>query len=335
MGHRKKHAPKRGSLSYLPRKRAKSMIGKVRFWPDVDEGPKLLGFVGYKAGMTHVIAMDNKKGSLTYGKEISISATLIETPPTIVFGMRAYSRTDKGLKTFAEAWMEKPPKDIGRLVTIPKEGGKNDSIEKIQKSLDKIEEIRLIIMLQPRLANIGRKKPELIEIKIGGGDIKEQFGYAKESLGKEIRLTNVFKEGEFVDTIAITKGKGIQGPVKRWGIKRLPHKSRKTVRGVGSIGPWTPGTVMYSVPRAGQMGFHQRTEYNKQILRIGDNGSEITPKGTFPHYGIINTQYALLKGSVVGPTKRLVIIRHPARAPSDEITIPKIEHIDLESKQGD
>jgi large subunit ribosomal protein L3 len=74
-----------------------------------------------------------------------------------------------------------------------------------------------------------------------------------------------------VDTIAITKGKGIQGPVKRWGIKRLPHKSRKTVRGVGSIGPWTPGTVMYSVPRAGQMGFHQRTEYNKQILKIGDD----------------------------------------------------------------
>ena len=190
-------------------------------------------------------------------------------------------------------------------------------------------------MPQPRFIKIGRKKPELIEIKIGGGDIKEQFKYATEMLGKEVKLTNVFQEGELVDTIAITKGKGIQGPVKRWGVKRLPHKSRKTIRGVGSIGPWNPSTVMYSVPRAGHLGFHQRTEYNQQILKIGDDGSEITPKGAFPHYGVIDAQYALLKGSIAGSTKRLVIMRCPARSSNGEISLPKIEYIDLESKQGD
>jgi uncharacterized protein YifN (PemK superfamily) len=56
---------------------------------------------------------------------------------------------------------------------------------------------------------------------------------------------------------------------------------------VGTLGAWTPHTVMYSVPRAGQMGFMQRTEYSKQILKIGEKGVEITPKGGFIRYGIV------------------------------------------------
>ncbi len=335
MGHRKRHAPKRGSLSYIPRKRAKSWVGKIRFWPDVDEGPKLLGFAGYKAGMTHLIAIDSKKGSLTYGKEISVPATVVETPPMIIYGIRAYLKTDEGLKTFSEAWMEKPPKDVEKILTPPKNVNKNSPLDKIRNSLDKIKEIRLLIMSQPRLARIGYKKPELIEIKVGGGALEEQFEYAKGMLGKEISISSVFKEGQWVDTIAITKGKGIQGPVKRWGVKRRPHKSRKNVRGVGCIGAWTPASVMYSVPRAGQMGFHQRTEYNKQIIKIGDNEAEINPKGSFLGYGAVNAQFALLKGSIPGPSKRLVIMRHPARPPDAEIIVPKIEYISLESRQGD
>ena len=46
------------------------------------------------------------------------------------------------------------------------------------------------------------------------------------------------------------------------------------------------------------MGFHQRTEYNKLIMKIGNNGSEITPKGGFLRYGVINTEYVIVKGSV-------------------------------------
>ncbi len=335
MGHRKRHAPKRGSLSYLPKKRAKSWIGKIRFWPEIEKGPRLLGFAGYKAGMTHLIAIDSKKGSLTFGKEISLPATIVETPPMIVYGIRAYQKTDKGLKTFSEVLMERPTKDIGRINTPPKKINAKSSLDKIINSLDRINEIRLLTISQPRKANIGRKKPQIIEIKVGGGTIEEQFEYAKGMLGKEINVSSVFKEGQCVDTIAITKGKGIQGPVKRWGIKRRPHKSRKTVRGVGCIGPWNPATVMYSIPRAGQMGFHQRTEYNKQIIKIGDAEDKITPKGSFPRYGEIKSHFTLLKGSISGPTKRLVIIRYPARSPDMEIPAPKIEYISLESKQGD
>lgn len=335
MGHRKRHAPRRGSLSYLPKKRARSWIGKTRFWPETNEGPRLLGFAGYKAGMTHLVAMDDQKGSLTYGKEITIPATVIETPPMIVFGIRAYVKSFEGMKTFCEAWMDKPPKDLERLLTLPKKANKDKSLDKIRDSLEKIDEMRLLILSQPRIAKTGRKKPEIIEIKIGGGTIKEQIEYSIEMLGKEIDMSNAFKEGDLVDTIAITIGKGIQGPVKRWGVKRLSHKSRKTVRGVGSIGPWNPAIVMYSVPRAGQMGFHQRTEYNKQILKIDTNGNEISPKGGFVRYGNIDTNYTLLKGSVPGSERRLVMMRYPARPPETEIPAPRIAYVNMESRQGD
>ena len=131
--------------------------------------------------------------------------------------------------------------------------------------------------------------------------IEEQFEYVKKILGKTISVNEIFKEGQFVDVIAVTKGKGWQGVVKRWGVKILSHKARKTKRGVAALGPWKPPRVLYTVPRPGQMGYHQRTEFNKRILKIGENGEEVTPKGGFLRYGPVKGMYLMLKGSVPGP----------------------------------
>jgi len=90
---------------------------------------------------------------------------------------------------------------------------------------------------------------------------------------------------------------------------------------------------MYSVPRAGQMGFHQRTEYNKQILRIGENGADVTVRGGYLHYGPIKNDYAVIRGTVPGPARRMVAIRIPARG-NIEAEPPKIESFNLSSKQG-
>lgn len=335
MGRKKWSAPRRGSLAFTPRARASSWIGKIGYWPKIEGPPTPLAFAGYKAGMTHVIAIDNVKGSLTYGKEIAIPVTIIEAPPMLVAGIRVYEKTPKGLKTLSEAWMEKPPKDFERLIPLPEKFDTEKQLEKIFSSIDKIAEVRVLLATQPRLVKKGRKKPELLEVKIDGGSIKEQLEWAKKNLGKEIKASDILKEGQWIDVIAITKGKGFQGPIKRFGVARLHHKSRKTVRGVGSIGPWHPHYVMRTVPRAGQMGFHQRTEYNKQILKIGRDGKEVTPKGGFLRYGIVNTEYIMLKGSVPGPSKRLIVLRYGVRAKNLPAEPPKIEYIDLESKQGD
>src|SRR5206468_3773813 len=216
MGHRKYSAPRRGSLAYLPRGRASHWAPRIRFWPDYEGPPRLLGFAGFKAGTTHVTVVDNRQGSLNYGKEVTFPATVVETPPLKVTALRFYETLNGGLQTVGEVWSNDQTKDL-------------------------------------------------------------------------------------------------QGPVKRWGIKKLKHKSRKTVRGVGSIGPWHPHYVMYSVPRAGQMGFAQRTEHNKQILRMGNNGADVTPKGGFLRYGPVKTEYTVLRGTIPGPARRLVALRYPAR----------------------
>lgn len=286
--------------------------------------------------MTYAIALDNREGSLTYGKEIVVSMTVLETPPMLACALRAYRKTYEGLQTFSEAWMEKPPKDFERIISVPEKFNTEEGLKKIEGNLDKIADLRLLLATQPRNAKRPKKAPDIVEVKIGGGSIKDRFEYGKKLLGSEVKASDVIKEGQAVDAVGITKGKGIQGPVKRWGIRRKTHKARKTVRQVGSIGAWTPHYVMYSVPRAGQMGFHQRTEYNKLIMKIGNNGSEITPKGGFLRYGVINSDYVAVKGSVPGTRNRLILLRHSSRViPEEKAEAPKIEYLSVMSIQGD
>ena len=336
MGHRKQHAPRHGSLAYLPRGRAASPTGRIRNWPKIkSDSPTLLGFMGYKAGMTHVFYVDDKQGSPNFGKEIFNPATVLDTPPLLICCVRAYTKDVYGTKTLSEAWMEAPPRDLERRVTLPEKFNTEQMLKKIEENIDKISEFRLMAITQPRLASVSKKKPDMTEIKIGGGTVQSQLEYAKKLLGKTVSAIEVFKEGQYVDAIAVSKGKGFQGPVKRLGVAILPHKARKLMRGVASIGPWNPSTVLYTVARAGQMGYHQRTEYNKRILKIGADGTEVSPSGGFVRYGLIKGPYILVSGSVAGASKRLIRLRHPMRAPKKIPTEPpKIVQVSLESPQG-
>ncbi|MCW4021302.1 MAG: 50S ribosomal protein L3 [Candidatus Bathyarchaeota archaeon] len=335
MGHRKKHAPKRGSLAYLPRGRAASPVGRIRFWPEVEEGPVLLGFAGYKAGMTYVFVVEDKQRSPNFGKEVAYPVTVIDVPPMIIYAIKAYTKDGNGLKTFTEAWADSLPKDFERIKGVPNKSKPDENFKKMEENLGKIVEFRVSAATQPRLTGISKKKPDLMEIKISGGAIEEQFEYVKKLLGKTVQVEEVFKEGQFVDAISVTKGKGWQGPVKRWGVRILQHKANKTKRGIAALGPWKPPRVRYTVPRAGQMGYHQRTEFNKRVLRIGKDGSEVTPQGGFLRYGPVRSTYIMLKGSIPGPTKRLVRLRYPARPPNKvSENPPQITYVSLESVQG-
>src|SRR3989304_8051120 len=95
--------PRRGSLGFYPRKRAKRIYPSISTYPS-EEKPKVLAFAGYKAGMTNVIAVDNKKGSPTFGQQIVVPVTILDCPPIKIVGLRAYTKTVKGLKVFTEAW---------------------------------------------------------------------------------------------------------------------------------------------------------------------------------------------------------------------------------------
>jgi large subunit ribosomal protein L3 len=336
MGHRKTHAPKHGSLAYLPRKRAKRLLARIRYWPKIEaDTPRLLGFMGYKAGMTYVFAIEDRKRSPNYGKEVMHPATIIETPPMLICAVRAYTKNAYGLQTITEAWMKDPPDELERVFTLPENFNTEGNLKKIEENLEKVTKIRVIAITQPKQTGVPKKRPDIAEIEIGGGTIQQQFEYAKNLLVKTVNPAEIFKEGQYVDVIAVSTGKGFQGPVKRWGVTILQHKGRKTKRGIATLGPWNPHHVMYSVPRAGQMGFHQRTEYNKRILKIGKDGKEVTPKGGFIRYGIVRGPYILLDGTVPGPEKRPIKLRYPARPPKQAAEeLPQITHISLESPQG-
>jgi len=336
MGHRKTHAPRHGSLAYLPRKRAKHQLARIRYWPRIEaDTPRLLGFMGYKAGMTNVFAIEDRKRSPNYGKEVIRPATVLETPPMLICAVRAYTGNPYGLQCITEAWIKDPPEELERVFTLPERFSMEESLKKIEENLNIITRIRAVAAVQPKQASVPKKKPDMAEIEIGGGTIQQQFEYVKGLIGKTVTATEIFKEGQFLDVAGVSIGKGFQGPVKRYGVTKLQHKGRKTKRGIATLGPWKPAHVLYSVPRAGQMGFHQRTEYNKRILKIGKDGKEVTPKGGFLRYGIIRGPYMLLDGSIPGTEKRPIKLRHPARPPRQIAEEPpQITYISLDSPQG-
>jgi large subunit ribosomal protein L3 len=323
--------PRRGSLAFHPRKRAARPVPRIRAWPSIAQ-PILAGFPCYKAGTTHVILVDDRKYSKTYGEEIATQATVLEAPPVKVFGARGYVK-DNGLRAAVQVFASDLSKDLGRCFPLPKK--QEQGLDKIKEMADELAELRAFVHTQPRLTSVPKKKPDIFEVAIGGKSIEEKIKVLEALLGKEVKISDVFKEGDYVDTCAITKGKGFQSPVKRWGVKILHHKTRKGRRTAGTLGPWRPRAVMWTVPQSGQMGYHQRTEYNKRVLKIGSNGSEVVPKGGFLHYGLVKGDYIILKGSTQGPAKRLVFLRHAVRPPKKVVVVaPKLTYISTESKQG-
>jgi large subunit ribosomal protein L3 len=293
---------------------------------------KLLGFCGYKAGATHVAMIDDFPNSLTQGEEITTMATVIDTPPMNVCGVRAYGRSAGKLVSLGEVWHKKPAADLSRVIKAPKEF--KGKIKDLKPILEKSVELRLIICTQPRLTGISKKKPDVMEYPIGGS-IEEAYEISKEMLGKEIRVSDILSDGNYVDAISITKGKGFKDPLSKWGVKHLQRKNRKGQRTAGNLGPWHPAAMMWTVPTSGQMGYHQRTENNLRILKIGTKDDEITPKGGFLGYGIVRGDYILVKGSVPGPRKRLVRLR-PAVRPNKKTPegVPQLTYINRESKQS-
>jgi large subunit ribosomal protein L3 len=216
------------------------------------------------------------------------------------------------------------PKNISQLFKLKNKEG---LLEYSEKTFKTIKEIYAIIVVIPRNAGLEQKKPYVFEASVKGGDIKKQFTFVKDLLGKEVKIDQVFESGDTVDTAAITKGKGWEGPITRWGVKRKQHKSRKSVREVGSLGPISPQYVMYTVPRAGQRGLHQRIEYNKKIMVMDNTENikyEINPKGGFKHFGNVNGDFIIVRGSVPGTYKRLIKLRTQIRNMPKKITKPNI-----------
>ncbi len=322
--------PRRGSMQFWPRRRASKPYSRIRHFPKLKDA-KLLGFAGYKVGMTHAIITDNRAFSHTKGNDVFMPVTVIECPPMKIASLRFYKKTIYATQLVGELFT-KTDKELSLKTNIPKKID-DSKLADFEKRLAEFSEVRVAAYTQPKLTNIKKKKPELFELSIGGS-VEEQFSYAKQILGKEVKAQDVIKEGQQVDIFAVTKGKGFQGPVKRFGVTFRPHKSEKGVRGPANVGPWT-GNRSWTVAHAGQMGYHNRMERNKWVIKVADDTTTIKVKGGFPQYGDVKNTYVLLKGSVQGARKRLVKMITPSRRnhliPEHA---PQINHLSLQSKQG-
>jgi large subunit ribosomal protein L3 len=331
MGHRKYSAPRRGSLAFYPRVRAKSEEARLRNWPELNDNTSLLGFAGFKAGQLQVMTIDDKEKTPNFGKQLDNSSTVIATPPINIIGIRCYRKDLYGEKAFIDAYSKDFPKGLERKF---KTKYNEKSFETIESSIDLISSFFAIASVFPKKANLSQKKPFVFEIGVSGKDNKTKYEYLKGILGKEIKISDVFQNGQLIDVSGITRGKGVEGPITRFGVKRKQHKSRKSVRALGTLGPISPAVVMYSVPRQGQRGFHQRTEYNKRILLVSSDVSSqtaslssklsINPPGGFKHFGLVTTDYIVVRGSIPGVPKRLVKMRQPIRNTTKKVIEPKV-----------
>lgn len=122
--------------------------------------------------------------------------------------------------------------------------------------------------------------------------IREFKGIEGLEVGSEIKV-DTFEAGDVVDVTGTSKGKGFQGPIKRWGQSRGPmaHGSRYHRR-PGSMGPVAANKVPKGKRLAGRMGNKKVTVQNLVIAQV------------LPEQNVI-----LVKGNVPGSKKSLIVIK--------------------------
>jgi len=335
----KRSHPRRGSMAFSPRKRARRHFGHVKAWAEGDSDEiRVQGFVGWKAGMTHVLLRDTNPNSTSAGQEARRPVTVVEVPPLRVLGVRGYGTTPYGKQSLGEVWWEGDQiVDVMPELTRRTHTRKQHDVEAHKEQLQAADlvEIRLIVCTQPSKVNsIPTKTPDIMEMGLCGGDVSSQLEWGLERIGEELDMDSVFEVGAQVDVIGITKGYGWQGVIKRFGGKLQSHKNSKRRRQHGNMGDFGTGFVRKTIRQGGQTGYHQRTEFNKRILRISDpDEDEITPSGGFLRYGDIRNQYVLIEGSLPGPAKRMVRFRDAVR-PRRTTHPVDITYVSTASKQG-
>jgi len=348
MSHRKFEHPRHGSLGFLPKKRSRRHRGKVKSFPkdDPTKPVHLTAFLGYKAGMTHIVREVDRPASKLNKKETVEAVTVIETPPMVVVGVVGYIKTPRGLRTFKTIFAQHLNEECRRrfyknwykskhkaFTKYTKKWADDNGKKLIENDFKKMQKyckvIRILAHTQVKLLRKRQKKAHIMEIQLNGGTIEQKLTYAREHLEKQIPIKQVFTKDEMIDCISVTKGRGFKGVTSRWHTRKLPRKTHKGLRKVACIGAWHPSHVSFTVARAGQKGYHHRTEINKKIYRIGDGvqvkdgktiknnaatehdptDKSITPMGGFPHYGEVKQDFIMIKGCCMGPKKRPITLR--------------------------
>merc|ERR1712212_1273084 len=176
--------------------------------------------------------------------------TILETPPVMCIGVVGYIMTPRGLRALKTVWAEHIGEEAKRRFYKNWSASKKKAFTKsctkwaddlgkkeIQKDLNQIKKyctvVRLIVHTQMKILRRRQKKAHIMEVQLNGGSISDKVDFAREHFEKEVPVTDVFAMDECIDV----------------------------------IGAWHPSRIQFTVPRAGQKGYHHRTEINKKIYR--------------------------------------------------------------------
>merc|ERR1712223_2376733 len=322
---------------------------------------------------THILREVDRPGSKTNKKEVVEAVTIVEAPPMVVVGVVGYIETPTGLRTFKTVFAEHLSEECKRRFYKNWSNSKKKAFTKyatkwadeagkkqIDSDLNKIKKyckvVRVLAHTQTKLLRKRQKKAHLMEIQLNVGTVADKVDWAKENFEKPMGVSSVFNQDELIDIIGVTKGRGVKGVTSRWHCKKLPRKTHKGLRKVACIRAWHPSRIQFTVARAGQKGYHHRTEINKKIYDIRDgfhtkdgkliknNASteydladkSINPMGGFPHYGEVKQDFVMIKGCCIGPKKRVLTLRksllvHTKRVALEDI---KLKFVDTSSKFG-
>ncbi|MDE1822878.1 MAG: 50S ribosomal protein L3 [Candidatus Micrarchaeota archaeon] len=317
---------RKGSLEYWPHRRAKAQMPRIRTWQNVAE-PGFLGFVGFKAGMTHVAMVDDTN-SPAKGTEVMKPVTVLEMPKIYIYGMRTYKKRYEYIEPDMVAYDKELAKRVGIKDT------KNADISRLKEQKDAVN-VRALAFIDPAELGIANKRIRRFEMGVGGKDVQERIAFIEKWMGKELKISDVIGTGDYIDVKSITKGKGWAGVIKRFGVARGYRKATGKIRHLGVLGAWHPAKVLYTVPHSGHMGYNYRLERNKRVLKMGTakDAPAINVSGGFVNYGSVKNDFVVLQGSIPGPAKRLVRIRKALRNKKAKKE-PQINYISTASKQG-
>jgi len=272
-----------------------------------------------------------------------------------------YVETPRGLRTLTTVWAQHLEDSVKRRFYKNWYRSKKKAFDRyaariadennkdVEHELNRIKKychvVRVLAHTQIRKVGLRQKKAHLMEVQINGGqNIAEKVDWVKSLFEKKVSISDVFSQNEMIDILGVTKGHGYKGSVSRWGVTRLPRKTHRGLRKVACIGAWHPARVAFSVSRAGQKGYHHRTEINKKIYRVGlaakgEKGpnynatttfdltqKSITPLGGFVHYGEVDEDFLMIKGATVGVKKRVLVLR---KSLFPQVKRSALEEIDL------
>ena len=176
----------------------------------------------------------------------------------------------------------------GPCTVVQKKTAEKDGYSAVQLGYEDVAEKKLT---KPELGHLkkagGARKKTLKEFKLNNCDAL--------NVGDEVKA-DVFAEGDRVDVTGISKGKGYQGVIKRWGAHRLKesHGTGPVHRHAGSMGSSTdPSRIFKGKIGAGQMGNEQVTVLNLDVVKVD------------PELGVI-----AVRGAIPGPKGGLVYLRN-------------------------